>query len=251
MDIKIIGKKEKITMLTAYDYPTAKLLEQAGIDIILVGDSGAMVALGYPDTKSITMDEMLMLTRAVARGAKDTLILGDMPIDSDNTPEEALKNAKLFLEAGAHGVKIEGYKPDVIKILLENNIPVQGHLGLLPQTADDYKVQGKDKAQAEQILEEAVELDKLGIFSLVLECIPKDLAAEITKKVKTKTIGIGAGPDCDGQVLVLHDMLGFYDKKLKFVKQYVNLNHMIGNAVKQYIKDVEEGNFPKEEHSFR
>ena len=249
--IEKIKQKEKIIVLTAYAYSTAKICEEAGIDIILVGDSLAMVFQGKPDTKTVTMDEMLYHTKAVARGATKTLIVGDMPINSYNAPETALENAKRFLEAGAHGVKIEGNKPEIISTLIKNNIPVMGHIGLLPQTAEQYKEQGKDKESAEKLLKDAVELDNLGVFTLVLECIPTQLAKEITEKTKCKTIGIGAGPYCDGQVLVINDMLGLFDKFTpKFVRKYANLRETIAKAVSSYKKDVEEGNFPSENESY-
>ena len=249
--IEKIKNKEKIVVLTAYDYSNAKLCEEAGVDIILVGDSLAMVFQGNEDTKSVKMEEMLYHTKAVARGAKKTLIIGDMPINSYNTPELTLKNAKLFLEAGAHGVKIEGSKPEIISTLLKNNIPVMGHIGLLPQTAKQYKVQGKDKESAEKLVKDARELDNLGVFTLILECIPTQLAKEITESTKCKTIGIGAGPHCNGQVLVINDMLGLYDKFTpKFVRKYANLHDIIKEAINNYKKDVEERKFPNENESY-
>jgi len=208
-----LKKKRKIVMLTAYDYQMAKILDETGIDMILVGDSLGMVVLGHKDTKSVTMEDMIHHTRAVARGAKNTPIIGDMPINSYNIVEGALKNAKRFLEAGAHGVKIEGNRSKIVKALLDEGIPVMGHVGMLPQTAERYRLRGKEKAEAEKIFMDAVELDRRGVFTIVLECIPESLAQRITETVKVPTIGIGAGKYCDGQVLVVNDMLGF-DKTL-------------------------------------
>ncbi|MEM3556062.1 MAG: 3-methyl-2-oxobutanoate hydroxymethyltransferase [Candidatus Micrarchaeia archaeon] len=243
--------KKKVVMLTAYDYQTAKLVEEAGVDLILVGDSLGMVVLGYPTTKEVTMQEMLHHTKAVARGAKKTPIIGDMPINSYSTPQLALENARKFLQAGAKGVKVEGCCEEVVKALLSDGIPVMGHLGLLPQTAEKHKLVGKDGEEAERIFRDALTLDKLGVFSLVLECIPESLGKRITENVKTITIGIGAGKYCDGQVLVINDLLGMDDTfKPKFVKRYASLAEIIRNAVSQFKKEVEEGSFPDEEHSY-
>lgn len=243
--------KEKIVMLTAYDYQTAKILDEVGIDLILVGDSLGMVVQGYSDTKSVTMADMIYHTKAVARGAKKTPIIGDMPINTYNTPEQALANAKKFIEAGAHSVKIEGNKPEVVKALLNAGIPVQGHLGMLPQTADAYKVRGKTPEEAEQIFKDALELDKLGVFSIVLECVPESLAKRITEAVKAPTIGIGAGKYCDGQVLVINDMLGMdLSFKPKFVKRYAELYTVIKNAVAKFVEEVSNGVYPDEEHAY-
>ncbi|MGB9714078.1 MAG: 3-methyl-2-oxobutanoate hydroxymethyltransferase [Candidatus Bathyarchaeales archaeon] len=243
--------KEKIVMLTAYDYQTAKILDEVGIDLILVGDSLGMVVQGHKDTKSVTMADMIYHTKAVARGAKKTPIIGDMPINTYNTPEQALANAKKFIEAGAHSVKIEGNKPEVVKALLNAGIPVQGHLGMLPQTADAYKVRGKTPEEAEQIFKDALELDKLGVFSIVLECVPESLAKRITEAVKAPTIGIGAGKYCDGQVLVINDMLGMdLSFKPKFVKRYAELYTVIKNAVAKFVEEVSNGVYPDEEHAY-
>lgn len=245
------GKKRKIIMLTAYDYQMAKILDEAGIDIILVGDSLGMVVLGYKDTKSVTMEEMIHHTKAVARGAKKTPIVGDMPINSYNNVKDALKNAERFLEAGAHGVKIEGNKPEIIRALLDEGIPVMGHVGLLPQFADKYKVTGKEKEEAEKIFQDALAVDDLGVFSIVLECIPQSLAKRITGTVKAPTIGIGAGKYCDGQVLVINDMLGFDESfSPKFLKRYANLNRIIKEAVAKFKEEVLNGTYPDEEHSY-
>jgi 3-methyl-2-oxobutanoate hydroxymethyltransferase len=243
--------KEKIVMLTAYDYQMAKILDEVGIDLILVGDSLGMVVQGYSDTKSVTMADMIYHTKAVARGAKKTPIIGDMPINTYNTPEQALANAKKFIEAGAHGVKIEGNKPEVVKALLNAGIPVQGHVGMLPQMADAYRVKGKKPEEAEQIFRDALELDRLGVFSIVLECIPESLAKRITEAVKAPTIGIGAGKYCDGQVLVINDMLGMdLSFKPKFVKRYAELYAVIKDAVAKFVEEVSNGVYPDDEHTY-
>jgi 3-methyl-2-oxobutanoate hydroxymethyltransferase len=243
--------KEKIIMLTAYDYQMAKILDDVGIDLILVGDSLGMVVQGYSDTKSVTMADMLYHTRAVARGAKRTPIIGDMPINSYNTPEDALSNARKFIEAGAHGVKIEGNKPEVVKVLMDAGIPVQGHVGMLPQLADVYRVKGKKPEEAEQIFNDALELDRLGVFSIVIECVPESLAKRITEAVSVPTIGIGAGKYCDGQVLVINDLLGMdLSFKPKFVKRYAELYTIIKSAVCKFIEEVSIGVYPDEEHTY-
>jgi 3-methyl-2-oxobutanoate hydroxymethyltransferase len=251
MNIEEIKKKKKIVMLTAYDYQIAKLIDEVGIDIILVGDSLGMVVLGYKDTKSVTMQEMIHHTKAVARGAKNTLIIGDMPVHSYDTVENALINAKKFIGAGAHGVKIEGNKPDIIKALIKEGIPVMGHLGLLPQTAEKYGVVGREKSEAEKIYRDALELDSLGVFSIVLECIPESLAKKITESVKAPTIGIGAGKYCKGQVLVINDLLGMDENfNPKFVKKYANLSAIIKDAVSRFKEEVLKEKFPDDEHAF-
>ncbi len=243
--------KEKIIMLTAYDYQMAKILCEAGIDIILVGDSLGMVIQGCMDTKSVTMEDMLYHTRAVARGAKNTPIIGDMPIHSDKTVKDALRNAKRFLDAGAQGVKIEGNKSKVVKALLNAGIPVMGHVGLLPQTAERYRVKGKQQEEAQKIFNDALKLDKLGVFSIVLECMPESLAKRITETVKTPTIGIGAGKHCDGQVLVINDMLGFDETFApKYLKKYANLSKIIKEAVARFEEEVSSGIYPDKEHTY-
>jgi len=242
---------EKIIMLTAYDYQIAKLLDEVGIDLILVGDSLGMVVQGYTDTKSVTMEDMIYHTRAVARGAKNTLIVGDMPINSDNTPEDALKNAKRFMDSGADCVKIEGNKKEIVKTLIGNGVPVMGHIGLLPQTAPAYRVRGKEANEAQKILQDAQELDKMSVFSMVLESIPENLAAEITEAVKAPTIGIGAGKYCDGQVLVINDMLGLDPNfSPKYVKRYAELHEVIKRAVENFTEDVQAGRYPDREHTY-
>ena len=249
--LKSLKGVRRVTVLTAYDYQTAKIMDEAGIDMILVGDSLGMVVLGYEDTKSVTMEDMIRHTEAVSRGVESALIIGDLPIHSYDTVEDALTNSRRLMEAGAHAVKLEGYNPDVVKALIEDGIPVQGHLGLLPQTAEVMKVRGKKRSEAERILEEARELDALGVFSLVLECIPLKLAKEVTEAVGTLTIGIGAGVHCDGQVLVVNDMLGM-DKGYspKHSKTFANLYNVIREAVEAYIKEVKANEFPTDRHSF-
>ena len=243
--------RQKIIMLTAYDYQMAKILDEVGIDLILVGDSLGMVVQGHPDTKSVTISDMLYHTRAVARGAKNTPIIGDMPINSYRNMDEALRNAKLLLENGAQAVKIEGNKPKIIKALIDEEIPVMGHLGLLPQTAENYKVRGKKPEEAEKIFRDALELDRLGVFSIVLECIPESLAKRITESVRVPTIGIGAGKFCDGQVLVLNDLLGMDESfKPKYLKRYANLNKVIKEAINRFREDVLTERYPDPEHTY-
>jgi len=248
--IKSMKGKEKITMLTAYDCFTAKMLDEAGIDIILVGDSLGMVILGYENTLSVSVDDMMRHTGAVARGTKNALIAADMPVNSYNENKTAALNAEVFIKSGADNVKIEN-KPEIAKFLVENKIDVMGHIGLTPQTVTNFKVQGKDKETADKLINLAKQLDEAGCYSLVLECIPMQLAKKITESISIPTIGIGAGPYCDGQVLVVNDILGLYDKfSPKFVKKYASLGNEMKSAFDDYIKDVRGGNFPKDEHSF-
>jgi 3-methyl-2-oxobutanoate hydroxymethyltransferase len=243
--------REKIVMLTAYDFQMARILDRTGIDLILVGDSSGMVVQGYKDTKSVTMSDMMFHVRAVARGAVSKPVIGDMPIDSCATPEACLKNAKQFVEAGANGVKIEGNKTDAIKLLIRDGIPIMGHVGMLPQNAEAYHVKGKTPAEAKEILHDAQELDRLGVFSIVLECIPESLAKMITNSVKVPTIGIGAGKYCDGQVLVVNDLLGFDESfKPKYVKAYANLDETIKLAVAKFKDEVSTGKYPDDEHTY-
>ncbi len=249
--LKSLKGVRRVTVLTAYDYQTAKIMDEAGIDMILVGDSLGMVVLGYEDTKSVTMEDMIRHTEAVARGVESALIIGDMPIHSYETVEDALRNARVFLEAGAHALKLEGNRPEAVRALISEGIPVMGHLGLLPQTAEVFKVRGKKRSEAECIIEDARELDELGCFSIVLECIPLKLAKRVTDAVGALTIGIGAGVHCDGQVLVVNDMLGM-DKGYspKHSKIFANLNNVIREAVETYIEEVKAGEFPTDKHSF-
>ena len=250
--------KHAITMLTAYDYPSATLVDEAGLDIILVGDSVAMTVLGYPDTVSITVDEMVHHCKAVARGAKRAFLIGDMPFLSYQIDaKEAIRNAGRFIkEARMDAVKLEGGREVIesVRAIIDAGIPVMGHLGLTPQTATKlggYKVQGKTEKSAKRMLEDAVSLEQAGCFALVLEAVPSKLAESITAEINIPTIGIGAGPACDGQVLVFHDILGLFDQFTpKFVKQYANLREPILNAIRTYRQEVESGAFPTDSHSF-
>ncbi|MEW6455712.1 MAG: 3-methyl-2-oxobutanoate hydroxymethyltransferase [Acidobacteriota bacterium] len=256
----IIEKKkkgEKIVCLTAYDYPTAKLLDESEIDIILVGDSVGNVILGYSSTIPVSMEEMLHHTKAVARGIKNSLLIADMPYPSFHIKiEDSVKNATRFIKAGAEGVKIEGGKKrvPVIKAMLDAEIPVMGHLGLTPQSIHKfggYKVQGKEFDDAKILVEDALILEEAGVFSIVLESIPLELAEIITKKLKIPTIGIGAGPYCDGQILVFHDLVGLSPGYLpKFVRKYLNLQELISKAIRDYSEDVKNGKFPGDSESY-
>ena len=252
-------KGEKITMLTAYDYPIARILDQAGIDILLVGDTLGMIILGYPNTLPVTMEEMLHHTKAVCRGAKEALVIGDMPFMSYNLgPFEAINNAGRFIkEGGAAAIKLEGcnqYMIEIARSIVNAGIAVMGHIGLTPQLIHQmggFKVQGRVQDQAELLLDGAKKLEEAGIFSIVLEGIPQDLAFRITKSLSIPTIGIGAGIACDGQVLVTHDLLGFTDKKPpKFVKQYANLHETIIKSVESFKKEVQSGTFPSEDYAY-
>ncbi len=250
---------EKITMMTAYDYSAASLVDQAGIDTILVGDSLGNVMLGYDSTVPVTMDEMIHHSKAVSRGVKNGFIIGDMPFMSYQVSiEKAVENAGRFLkEAGCDCVKLEGGSDmaSTVKAIVKAGIPVCGHLGLTPQTAtmlSGYKVQGKDAESAKAMIQSAKDLEEAGAFMIVFECIPDTLAARVTKELSIPTIGIGAGKDCDGQVLVYHDVLGLFERFTpKFVKQYLNLAPMIKEAMAQYKKEVEEGLFPGPDHVFK
>ncbi len=250
--------KHAITMLTAYDYPGATLVDEAGVDIILVGDSVAMTVLGHPDTVSITVDEMVHHCKAVARGAKRAFLIGDMPFLSYQIDaKEAIRNAGRFIkEARMDAVKLEGGREvmESVRAIIDAGIPVMGHLGLTPQTATKlggYKVQGKTENSAKRMLEDAVSLEQAGCFALVLEAVPSKLAESITAEINIPTIGIGAGPACDGQVLVFHDILGLFDQFTpKFVKQYANLREPVLNAIRTYRQEVESGAFPTDSHSF-
>jgi 3-methyl-2-oxobutanoate hydroxymethyltransferase len=250
---------EKIVALTAYDYPNAKILDEQGIDLILVGDSLGMVVLGYENTMAVTMEDMLLHLKPVVRAAKHALVVGDMPYFSFHfSPEESIYNASRFIkEAGAAAVKIEGASKRRLKLIesmIEAEIPVMGHVGLTPQSIHhfgQFKVRGKNAEESERILSGALDLERAGVFSVVLECIPLELAQTITEKLRVPTIGIGAGPHCDGQILVLHDMLGYANGYLpKFVKKYADLKTVIGGAVNEYLEDVRAGRFPDDSHSY-
>lgn len=251
-------KGQKITMMTAYDYPTASLVDQVGMDTVLVGDSLAMVVLGYTSTVPVTMDEMIHHCKAVSRGVKSAFILGDMPFMSyQSALENAVENAGRFMkEAGCDCVKLEGGSEmaPVVKAIVRAGIPVCGHIGLTPQTAtmlSGFRVQGKDAEGARKLVQAARDLEEAGAFMIVMECIPDLLAARITHDLRIPTIGIGAGRDCDGQVLVFHDLVGLYERFTpKFVKQYMNLAPQIREALIQYKTEVEKGTFPGPEHSF-
>jgi len=250
---------EKITMLTAYDYPMAKLIDSAGIDAVLVGDSVGMVVLGYDSTASVTMDEMIHHAKAVKKGITNSFLIGDMPFMSYQTSNnKAIRNAGRFVkEAECSAVKVEGGTEIVprVKAIIGAGIPVLGHIGLTPQSATKlggYRVQGKDASSKKRIEKDALDLEKAGCFAVVLECVPKDLAKEISLKLTIPTIGIGAGPDCDGQVLVTHDMVGYFDKFVpKFVKRYTKIGEMITGAVEAFKEETEKGSFPDEKHSFQ
>lgn len=252
-------EKKKIGMITAYDYPFAMIADEAGMDAVLVGDSLGMVVQGLENTLPVTMDEMLYHTKMVSRAAKNAMVIGDMPFMSYQTGvEEALGNAGRFLkEAGASAVKIEGGAEvkEIISAMTRADIPVMAHIGLTPHAIHrmgGYKVQGKTEDAARRLMEEAHVVEEAGAFSLVLEAIPMDLAGRITEEISIPTIGIGAGPYCDGQVLVLHDVLGLFQRFVpKFVKRYANLKEEALKALRAYREEVEKGIFPGEEQSFK
>lgn len=261
MDIKDIlelKNRRKITMLTAYDYPIANLVDKAGIDIVLVGDSLANVVLGLESTNQVGMPEMLHHTKAVRRAVKDALVIADMPFNSYQlNPQDPVVNAKRFIEeSGAQAVKLEWFAqtPKVVEQIIDTGIPVMGHIGLTPQTADKiggFKVQGKDAQTAQKLIDQALILEKLGCFAIVLECIPDKISELITKKLRIPTIGIGAGVHCDGQVLVINDMLGLFTRFTpKFVKKYANLTPIILEAIEDFKNEVIQEKFPTLEHSF-
>jgi 3-methyl-2-oxobutanoate hydroxymethyltransferase len=248
----------KITMITAYDYPFGKIADESGVDIVLIGDTLGMVVQGQPTTLNVTMEEMLYHTRMVARGVNRALVVGDMPFLSFQVGvEETVRNAGRFLQAGAAAVKIEGGTNvrDRIEALARMDIPVMGHVGLTPQSyhrLGGFKVQGGDPERAKAIVSEAKAVEAAGAFAIVLEGIPKTLGRRITESLSIPTIGIGAGPDCDGQVLVLHDLLGLFDRKPPtFVRQFANLREQALDAIRRYKEEVESGKFPSEEESYR
>ncbi|MGD9015204.1 MAG: 3-methyl-2-oxobutanoate hydroxymethyltransferase [Candidatus Omnitrophota bacterium] len=257
----ILDKKknhQKITMLTAYDFPLASLIDRAGIDMILVGDSVANVVLGLESTTQVGMNEMIHHSKAVTRAVKSAMVIGDMPYESYQiNPAESVNNARRFIdEAGCDTVKLEWFDRclEVTEAVIKAGIGVMGHIGLTPQTADKlggFKVQGKDAQAAQRLIQQAQDLERLGCFSIVLECVPDKIAQIITQKLKIPTIGIGAGVHCDGQVLVTHDLLSLFQRfKPKFVKQYVNLSAQIEQAIKEYKQEVIESKFPDRQHSF-
>jgi len=255
---KKMDEGQKITMMTAYDYPTASLVDQAEIDTILVGDSLGMVVLGYESTVPVTMEEMLHHCRAVCRGTRQSFVIGDMPFMSYQVSvEKAVENAGRFIkDAGCESVKLEGGSEmaHVVKAIVDAGIPVCAHIGLTPQTAtklSGFKVQGKDAEGARELVNSAKDLEEAGAFMIVLECIPDQVASRITNELNIPTIGIGAGKYCDGQVLVYHDLVGLFERFTpKMVKQYINLAPQIREALIQYREEVEKGIFPGPEHSF-
>jgi 3-methyl-2-oxobutanoate hydroxymethyltransferase len=250
------GRQEPLVMVTAYDFNQARLVDRAGADIILVGDSLAMVVLGHEDTLSVTMDEMLHHVRAVRRGTDRALLVADMPYGSFHRgPDQAVENAVRFIkEAGAQAVKIEGPRADVVQGLVAAEIPVMAHLGLTPQSIHrfgGFRVQGRGREARQTLLSSARELQEAGAFSLVLECVPREVAAEVTAELMIPTIGIGAGPDCDGQVLVYHDLLGLEDRMApKFVRRYAELGQQTEEAIRRFAQDVRSGEYPSLAESY-
>jgi 3-methyl-2-oxobutanoate hydroxymethyltransferase len=250
------SRNEPLVMMTAYDYSQARLVDDSGVDIILVGDSLAMVMLGYKDTLSVTMEEMLHHVRAVRRGTNRALLVADMPYGSFHLgDQQAIENALQFVkEAGAQAVKIEGPRPEVVRSLVAAEVPVMAHLGLTPQSIHrfgGFRVQGRGREAREALLAAAIELEEAGAFSLVLECVPANLAAAITSELTIPTIGIGAGPECNGQVLVFHDLLGLEDRLApKFVRRYADLGKQAGQAIREFVVDVREGHYPTLDESY-
>lgn len=259
-DIRDMHRRgEKITMMTAYDYPSARLVDEAGVDMILVGDTLGMVVLGYDSTLPVTMEDMIHHTRAVMRGAKRALVVGDMPFMSYQTGwQEAMKNAARFMqEAGCGAVKLEGGRrsAETVRKLVEAGIPVMGHIGLTPQSVNQvggWKVQGKTPAAAVQLMHDAQALEQAGAFAVVLELVPAPLAELITERLSIPTIGIGAGAGCDGQVQVFHDLLGLFDQFVpKHAGRYADVGTVVRDAVARYVADVRSGAFPTSKHSFK
>jgi len=256
----IIAKKaagKKISVITAYDYSLATLCDKAGVDILLVGDSAGMVVLGYENTIPVTMTNMVIFTEAVSRARVNALVVGDLPFMSYQANiSDAIKNSGKLIKAGADAVKLEGgiEIADTVEAIVDTGIPVMGHIGLQPQTtmlSEGYRVQGKTAETAIQLIESAKALEEAGVFSIALEMVTSEVAKIISESISVPTIGIGSGKNCDGQVLVIHDMLGMYDKlKPKFVKRYLSLSDEITKAVESYRKDIESGQFPGDEHSF-
>jgi len=256
-DILSMKNSKKITVITAYDYTTSQLCDKAGVDMLLVGDSAGMVMLGYDNTIPVTMDQMCMFTEAVARGRQNALVVADMPFMSyQASRSQAIENAGRLIKAGADAVKLEGGTEirDTIHGIVEIGIPVMGHIGFQPQTTtlqEGYKVQAKTKDSALRLVESAKSLEEAGVFSIVLEMVTREASKIISESISIPTIGIGSGPDCDGQVLVVHDMLGLYEKIMpKFAKRYLELSSDIIHAVESYRNDVVSGKFPGTEHCF-
>lgn len=256
-DILLMKNSKKVTVVTAYDYTTAQLCDKAGVDIMLVGDSAGMVMLGYGNTIPVTMDQMCLFTEAVSRGKQNALVVADMPFMSyQSSKSQAIENAGRLVKAGADAVKLEGGTEikDTVRAIVDIGIPVMGHIGFQPQTTtlqEGYKVQAKTKDAALKLIESAKTLEAAGVFSIALEMVTKEVSKIISSTIHIPTIGIGSGPDCDGQVLVIHDILGLYEKlKPKFVKRYLELSSDIVKAVESYKSDVTSGKFPGIEHSF-
>jgi len=257
--MKMKQRGERITCLTAYDYAFARILDDAGVEMLLVGDSLGCVVQGGANTLAVTMDEMIYHTRLVARGRKRALVIGDMPFLSYQIGrDDALRNAgRFFKESGAEAVKLEGgvAVQESIRAIVDAGMPVMGHIGLTPQSVHQfggYKIQGREKERREALLRDAVAVEQAGAFAVVLEGIPQDLAGEISERLAIPTIGIGAGLQCDGQVLVIHDMIGLFDDFTpKFVKRYADVKQIMLGAVKEYIGEVKERKFPAAEHSFK
>lgn len=256
-DITSMKNSKKITVITAYDYTTAQLCDKAGVEILLVGDSGGMVMLGYENTIPVTMEQMCFFTEAVSRGRKDAMVVADMPFMSyQASKSQAIENAGRLVKAGADAVKLEGgiEIKDTVRSIVDIGIPVMGHIGFQPQTTtlqEGYKVQAKTKDAALGLIQNARALEKAGAFSIALEMVTREVSKIITESISIPTIGIGSGPDCDGQVLVVHDVLGLFEKlKPKFAKRYLELAGDIVKAVASYKDDVVSGKFPSQEHSF-
>ena len=256
-DILLMKNSKKITVITAYDYTTAQLCDKAGVDMLLVGDSAGMVMLGYDNTIPVTMEQMCLFTEAVSRGRQNAMVVADMPFMSyQSSKSQAIENAGKLIKAGADAVKLEGGVEikDTIQAIVEIGIPVMGHIGFQPQTTtlqEGYKVQAKTKDAAIKLIESSKSLEKAGVFSIALEMVTKEVSKMISEAINIPTIGIGSGPDCDGQVLVVHDVLGLYEKiKPKFAKRYLELSSDIVKAVESYKNDVVSGKFPGTEHSF-
>lgn len=249
---------ETIVCTTCYDYPVGLLIDRAGVDMVMVGDSVGMVVLGYENTVPVTMDEVIHHAKAVVRGCKTPLIVGDMPFGSYNSSkEEAIYNAtRLMKEAGVDTIKVEGGRSvvETVRAVVQAGIPVMGHIGVTPQTVSQlggYKARGKQASEAKALIDDALSLEEAGAFAIELECIPVPVSKLITEKLKIPTVGFGAGPYCDGQGLVLYDLLGLYDRPIpKLAKCYVNLSGIITDAIKNYMKEIGEGKFPDSEHSF-
>jgi 3-methyl-2-oxobutanoate hydroxymethyltransferase len=252
------SKREPITCLTAYDYATARLVDEAGIDVVLVGDSLAQVVLGYETTLPVTMEEMLHHTRAVRRAVKHAFLVADMPYASYHVSvKDAVRHATKFVKyGGAEAVKLEGGEKriEIVNAIADAEIPVMGHIGLTPQSVNamgGYKVQGKTPKAVEQLMRDAVALDRAGVCSLVLEGVPREVAAMVTAEVGTPTIGIGAGPECDGQVLVIHDLIGLtFHQPAKFVRRYADVGTVIGDAIEAFKNDVKAGSYPNDAESY-